>query len=200
MDRGQCEREPAAGEHFPLPSPLTEVWCECRRWLAAILYAYKPREVDLEDLMQDVAMKLIEHGHHMVKPGDPAAIRPWLRTVAINTARSAGRKVRTRNRAGSDLETDAMARQAGATPDGEDARDRGRRALEVARSLPPAYREALLLNLRGLSQRQIAHVLEVPVTTVETRLIRARRMVRDELEGPASPESEPRRDLDEVLS
>jgi RNA polymerase sigma-70 factor (ECF subfamily) len=49
--------------------------------------------------------------------------------------------------------------------------------------LPPEYREPLLLRcLRGMSYRQIGEVLDLPVTTIETRLARARRMIRSELD------------------
>ena len=43
------------------------------------------------------------------------------------------------------------------------------------------YREPLLLSLRGMSQKQISEAMDVPVTTIETRLIRARKMIRREL-------------------
>lgn len=45
--------------------------------------------------------------------------------------------------------------------------------------IPPLYAEPLILqSMRGLSQRQIAELLDVPETTIETRLARARRMLR----------------------
>jgi DNA-directed RNA polymerase specialized sigma24 family protein len=48
----------------------------------------------------------------------------------------------------------------------------------VAR-IPPIYAEPLLLqSTQGLTQRQLATLLDVPETTIETRLARARRMLR----------------------
>src|SRR5687768_16179063 len=115
---------------------LVELWRQSRRWLAAILYAHKPRDADLEDLMQDVAMKLVQHRHELADPRDPAAVRPWLRTVAINVARSAGRRTRTRAAAAHDLQYEAAIRvrdsQSAAQAGGESSRARGARALEVA--------------------------------------------------------------------
>ena len=37
---------------------LRAVWAEHRRWVAAILLAHKPRQADLEDLLQTVAHNL----------------------------------------------------------------------------------------------------------------------------------------------
>src|SRR5690606_2890781 len=64
-----------------------------------------------------------------------------------------------------------------------DAKERGRRALDIVMTLPAEYREPLLLNLRGLSHKQIAIVCELPMSTIETRVFRARVMVRNELEA-----------------
>ena len=53
------------------------------------------------------------------------------------------------------------------------------RMLDLVESLPVKYREALLLRaVRGLSQHQIAEALGLGIKTVETRLFRARRMLR----------------------
>ena len=49
-------------------------------------------------------------------------------------------------------------------------------------SLPSNYAEPLMLrSVSGFSQRRIADLIGVPVTTVETRLARARRMLRERL-------------------
>ena len=37
------------------------LWQEHRRWVAGVLLAYKPRDADLEDLVQDVAITLLEY-------------------------------------------------------------------------------------------------------------------------------------------
>lgn len=175
----------------PQERAVVHWWRESRRWLAAILYAHKPREADVEDLMQDVAMRLVKHLHELSDPNDPAAVRPWLRTVAVNVARSAGRRTRSRRHAQEALQHQAMVREAASGLRLHDAVEsapaRGARALEIAATLPPSYREPLFLSMRGLSQRQIAQVLSLPVTTIETRLIRARRMVREELEREEAP-------------
>ncbi len=39
---------------------LQSLWHAHRRWVAAILMAHKPREIELEDLLQDVAVSFVE--------------------------------------------------------------------------------------------------------------------------------------------
>ena len=186
---GSTGPDPSAlrGTHSP---ELHELWATHRRWVAAILLAHMPRECDLEDLLQEVAMRLVRGGGDLK---DPAAVRPWLRTVAINLARTAGRKKRVRQR----LMPEYVAQVRSTSDETEAANDPraghelledGRLAMNLARSLPEEYREPLLLRaVRGLSYRQIADILGVPITTIETRLTRARRMLRDEIERARQP-------------
>ena len=55
----------------------------------------------------------------------------------------------------------------------------GRRELQADERLPPIYAEPLMLQAtQGLTQRHIADLLDVPETTIETRLARGRRMLR----------------------
>jgi len=163
---------------------LPAIWQAHRRWVAAILLAHMPREADVEDLLQEVAMRLVEHAGDIASRG---SVRPWLRTVALNVARTHGRRQKVRRAAFPRLADDPLPNAAGDDADAPDERDLGRRALELARELPEDYREPLLLRaVRGLSYKQIADILDVPVTTIETRLVRARRMLREQLE-PAEP-------------
>ena len=188
---------------------VRELWSLHRRWVAAILLAHMPRDAELEDLLQEVAIRLVRSAHELK---DPAAVRPWLRTVAINLARTAGRRKKVRQT----LQPEVIASRPRRDDEREEpvsvgsTREEGRIAMQVARSLPEEYREPLLLRaVRGMSYRQIGDVLGVPVTTVETRLVRARRMVREEIErlqgqkrtrsggdrqGNPGRESEPRRE------
>ena len=44
-------------------------------------------------------------------------------------------------------------------------------------TLPSDYREPLILRcVRGMTYQQISEILDLPVTTIETRLARARRI------------------------
>lgn len=165
---------------------LRELWLAHRRWVGAILLAHKPAHEDLEDLLHEVALRFVRGADDL---RDPAAVRPWLRTVAINVARTAGRKTRVRRDAAqivADQATDRADRSdlgVAPAPERLSAREEAERAMDAAQRLPEHYREPLLLRaVRGMSYRQIADTLGIPITTVETRLARARRMLREELE------------------
>jgi RNA polymerase sigma-70 factor, ECF subfamily len=162
---------------------ITALWREHRGWVAALLYAHMPHQahgVDVHDLLQEVAVSLVTNIH---KLNAPEKIGPWLRTVAMNVVRDAGRRRQVRKNtiyAGEHL--DSIQARERHFEEANDAKERGDRALEIIHSLSPEYREPLLLNLRGLSHKQIADVLETPLSTIETRIFRARVMVRREME------------------
>ena len=174
------------------------LWESNRRWVAAVVLANMPRTpgaADLEDLLQEVALRVVRT---IDQVRDPAMVKPWLRVVAANVARTAGRRSVPRLR----LVRQAIdaARAKGpegpadhATPPATSAtREEGRRLLEAAHRLPPEYREALIMRcVRGMSYRQIADILGVPTTTIETRLARARRMLREEMSERLAAQATP---------
>lgn len=165
------------------------VWSTHRRWVAAVLLAHKPREADVEDLLQEVAVAFVKTIGEL---RDGAALKPWLRTVAINAARAAGRKSRLRKRevevvreAGDEASNPAISAPAEAASGHEEAS----RLMELARRLPEGYREPLLLRcVRGMSYQQIGALMALPETTIETRIARGRRMLRELADlGPGEP-------------
>ena len=147
-----------------------------------MLLAHMPARCDLEDLLQEVAAKMVA-GIGTLR--DPAKIRPWLRAIALNEARSAGRKVQVRGdvvRTLQPSDDDIRDEQAARVPEESARREEAAIVLEVARQLPPDYREPLLLRtLEGYTQREIARTLELTEAAVETRLARARRMLRERM-------------------
>lgn len=165
------------------------LWRQHRRWVAAIVLAHRPRAVDVDDLMQDVAVKLFDRLDTL---REPRAFRPWLRRITINVCRGAARSLKptvslaqgTANQAErrpGRPRADFLARTC-PEHDGVEASDEAHRVLDQVLTLPREYREPLLLRcVQSMSYQQISETLEIPVTTVETRLTRARRMLRDEL-------------------
>ncbi len=155
----------------------SDLWRAHRPWLAAVLLSHKPRELDIEDLMQDVAVKFVAKLHTL---RDAQSFRPWLRRIAINIAREAARSLKTRG----DQSIEEEGHEQGRFPEPGAQRqttDEAAALLQHAMTLPVEFREPLLLRcVRGLSSAQIADMLDLPRTTVETRLSRARRMLRTE--------------------
>jgi len=170
------------GEH----DALRELWKRNRRWVAAIILAHKPRWSDLEDLLQEVSVSIVRKVGEL---RDPAAFKPWLRTVAINAARAAARdKSGKFRRLGGESDDDesggVLARVLGgeSTPIAArgEASEEARRLMDLAMQLPEGYREPLLLRcVREMSYRQIGELVGLPESTIETRIARGRRMLRE---------------------
>jgi len=162
------------------PEAIRDVWRDHRRWVAAVALAHLPRGVDLEDVLQEIALSVVRN---ITSLREPEALRPWLRTVAMNAARTAGRRRGARLRLVRPVDGVAESAAGAEDIDTGSLREEASRALEAARALPPQYREPLLMRcVHDMSYAQIAEALELPVTTVETRLARARRMVREAME------------------
>ncbi|MCH7572038.1 MAG: RNA polymerase sigma factor [Planctomycetes bacterium] len=155
---------------------ISAIWILHRRWVAAVILAYKPREDDLEDLLQEVAMSLVSK---ISTVRDPRHVRAWLRTVAINAARASARTRHSRPQ----LRLVGIPEQEKVEPaiDESIVRDEeSRRILSLVANLPDDYREPLMLRaLHGMRSKQIAAVLELPEATIDTRISRARRMLRE---------------------
>jgi len=156
---------------------LKRVWNDNRRWVAAVILAHKPRWADLDDLLQEVAVSLVRK---VSEVRDPAALKPWLRTVAMNAALASARSGRKRARdTGIEDDNTYTGRSVRPEVDSEE-REEGRRLMALAAKLPDGYREPLLLKaLHDLSYREIGAILELPETTIETRIARGRRMLRE---------------------
>jgi RNA polymerase sigma-70 factor (ECF subfamily) len=173
--------EPDAGEVVAAAArgdreAIRAVWQEHRRWVAAVLLAHKPRHVELEDLLQDVAMTLVSKIDTL---RDASNIRAWLRTVAINAARASARGPRLRL-AGA-VADDADSVPAVSPPP---AGDESQRVLALTAALPEPYREPLMLRaVHGMRSRDIAQTLGINEAAVDTRIARARRMLREAIEA-----------------
>jgi RNA polymerase sigma factor (sigma-70 family) len=114
----------------------------------------------------------------------PLGVRPWLYGIATNLlreqARSRDRQMRAYARVAQPLVDPAIYEEV----DGRlDALSLGPAVLAALSRLEVADRDALLLlALTELSYDGIAAATDVPVGTVRSRLNRARRLMRDELE------------------
>ena len=129
------------------------------------------------DVVQEAWIEILRGLRHL---RDETAFLPW--ALKIVTRRVA-REIRRRQK-GRALADAVSAEAVVATPEA------GPRAVEAARvraaiaALPPAQAATVaLFYLEDLTVSEVATALDVPVGTVKTRLMHARRKLRAELEG-----------------
>ena len=109
-----------------------------------------------------------------------ASERTWLYTIALNRLRDHGRRAAAENRALERVAGDASSPGTDAAMEAMETRDRVLRSLGV---LSDEEREAVALRFGAdLTLKEIAAALDEPMTTVEGRVYRALRKLRDELE------------------
>ncbi len=128
---------------------------------------------DADDVTQDAMLRA-----YRFYPGLRGEARPWLLAIVRNVCWTWLQAKRPTELAVIDeIEADTPG------PDVLLAREVDRKALNDAiASLPVAFREAIILReLEDLSYKQIAHITDVPIGTVMSRLARARRMLAEKL-------------------
>lgn len=116
---------------------------------------------------------------------DAACWKSWLYRMARNAALDAGREITRRRKLSRAVAEQARPSVDGRANHGSTVSDEQRDMLmDAVKSLSALYREPFVLrHLEGWSYRQIADMLDMPIDTVETRLVRARRQLREALKG-----------------
>jgi RNA polymerase sigma-70 factor (ECF subfamily) len=135
-------------------------------------------EHDALDVVQEAYLRAWRH-YAGFRGGD---VRPWLLTIVRNCCWSWRRSTRP-SREAVEYDDEAHGARAGDDHRAVDAADAAalaasdREELRVALDrLPPEYREVIVLReIEGLSYKEIAAIVGVPVGTVMSRLARARR-------------------------
>jgi len=155
-------------------------------------------EQDAEDLIQETYLRAYRFFHRFEKGTNS---RAWMSTIMSNIFRNIYRKKKSRPDVvafsslgegfvpGNGTE-DTMGDRNPDDPEWymEQLDDRTKKALEA---LPENFRVVLLLNvLAGLSYREVAKMIDIPIGTVMSRLHRARKLMRDTL-GKKDPQETP---------
>lgn len=153
----------------------------------SICYRTVGDPLEAEDLAQETFLRLYR-ALGAFRRG--ARLRPWLRKIAVNVCLDALRK-----RKDTTLSLDERSEGAfmAPTPHGETlpeeaflAREAEARVQQALLQLPGDYRVALVLRyLEELSYQEVADALGVPLSTVETRIFRAKKMLGQLLTSPA---------------
>ncbi|MFT5088989.1 MAG: RNA polymerase sigma-70 factor (ECF subfamily) [Candidatus Latescibacterota bacterium] len=142
---------------------------------------YKVRLVDeVEDLVQDVFCKAYQE---LPTLREPDKFAPWLARMANNRAQAWLRQRHTRQ-GHQQREDFARWGSDGATPEGVlEARETCGIVWETLDRLSPEYRQILLLyHFEGCAQQDIARFLDINLSTVKWRLLRARQSMKRKVE------------------
>lgn len=155
----------ALGELFDVYGE--RVYGICRRVLG--------RDADAEDAAQQVFLRVLEHGESW---RGEARFSTWLFRLSVNTAINHGR-AEGRRRTG-ELDAADVPAAAGDPVARLERRDAGDRLDSLLAQLPDEQRVAVVLrDLAGLSYREMAETLAIPIGTVMSRIKRGRDRLRD---------------------
>ena len=151
-------------------------------WVRGVIYGVTGRPDLVDDIAQQVWTQVWER---LPSLKDPRRLRSWLYTVARNAAIDAGQARRRRAAIGIDQlgdgVTDVRRRHADRSVAGDEVHGV---LMQAVQALPALYREPFVLrHLENWSYTEIGDLLGLPVETVETRLVRARRHLREALKG-----------------
>lgn len=147
-------------------------------WVRGVIFGVLGRQDSLDDVAQHAWTAF---WMRIGELRDSTKWRPWLYRLARNAAVDAGRDLtRRRSRSGAFPEEPVAP---ASSPDQGVVRDeRHADVLAAVAALPALYREPFVLrHLNDWSYRDISEAMGMPVDTVETRLVRARRFLRESL-------------------
>jgi RNA polymerase sigma factor (sigma-70 family) len=166
------------GDKEALQSLLTRNWS----WLKALAYGVLASAQDLDDVMQDVCLRVIARIHTL---REPECFRAWL---AVLARREALKHYRRRGHGTVEIDSDAEVSWTDAQAEGPleelEREELCRQIHGAVEALPQIYREVFVLAHSGeLTYAQMAEVLNIPMTTMQIRLVRARRMIKNHVIG-----------------
>ncbi len=146
-------------------SQLSELFAHYGDDIYRFAYSYTRHRSDAEDVCQSVFCRLAE-GRTELTPGKEKA---WLLQCAANACKNRFRFLRRWE--------SVPLEEAEAIPD-----ESSRAVLEAVLSLPEKYRAPVhLYYYEGYSQKEIADILGLSLTAVQTRMQRARTMLKEVL-------------------
>ncbi len=168
---------------------LAELMQRHGRWVRGVVFAVLGPVDELDDVVQKVWLTVWRRANTL---DDANRWRYWLYRIAHNAAIDAGRKRQRRRglwkRFTSGMRTEQAESPGNAVHQRLEQSEQHKRVLAAIHGLPEIYREPFVLrHLEDWSYRQIAEAMDLPVDTVETRLVRARRLLREALASLREP-------------
>ncbi|UCD48717.1 MAG: RNA polymerase sigma factor [Phycisphaerales bacterium] len=135
---------------------------------------------DVDDVVQEVFLAALT-GLKTFR-GD-CRLRSWLFTITLNKCRHHRRRLSRRRSFRIDETAASLCLDENAEMMAIDAESLAR-VRQTVRALPPKYREVVVLRyLQGLETAEICWLLGVTTNTLNVRLTRARKKLKDELNG-----------------
>ena len=142
---------------------------------------------DAEDVTQQAFVDAFNALDSFKGEGRTNAFSTWLLRIAINRSKDV---LKSKKRTEESLDDDDVPGAAAAfaydpsNPEANASSDERRHHLENALlQVSPKYREVLILkDIEELSYEEIRDILQLPVTTLKIRVVRARGMLRDIIE------------------
>lgn len=156
----------------------------------SILYKLAPDKADIEDIAQEVWVKVYQSLHKLKAPG---AFRSWLNRITLNTFRDRLRQQGNHiafslddtfeSDSGDQMRVELEA--PGLLPEEELLKSEWQEHLEEAiQQLPPSHRMVIIMReIQRLSYDEIAQSLDISLGTVKSRIARAREKLVGTLEG-----------------
>ncbi len=150
------------------------------RWVRHVVYATLGQPSEVDDVVQQVWATVWQQIGSLA---DPARWRGWLYKLARNAAVDAVERLARERQRRNGLHARLQVARAHDPPQAAIQEEQHRRVLDAIRGLPAIYREPFVLrHLEGWSYAQIGEAMDMPIDTVETRLVRARRLLRAALQ------------------
>jgi len=142
---------------------------------------------DAEDVAQQAFVDAFGALDRFRGEGRAHAFSSWLLRIAVNRSKDV---LKSKRRTEEPLEREVGGSEAAfaydpPTPEANAFSDENRAQLETALlSLPTKYREVLVLkDAEELSYEEIRGILQLPITTLKIRVVRARAMLREIIES-----------------
>ena len=152
-----------------------------------ICYKYTYDYTEAQDLSQDIFLKVYRKLYTFK---NSSSFCTWLYRIGINTCIDWTRKNKKRNNIKYIDEDGFIEALPSSSPTPEDiALDVEKRELvrSAILNLSEKYKTVVILyNYKNLSCGEISQILDIPVKTVETRLYRAKKILKDKLLRPCS--------------
>ena len=151
-------------------------------WLKGLVYSILRDADDIDDVLQDICVRLISKIDSLRQP---ERFRPWLavlaRRQALRYRQQKNQRLRHLNEELADLKCDEKATELFEIIE---QKERYKQVLDAIGSLPEKYRQVFVLeHIDDLTYRQIAEILDIPISTVQIRLVRARQMLYKQVTG-----------------